>query len=163
MTTESARHRDAAEPSDAADAAIARLANGRVTAIRASIATRRLTPSMTITPLDGTGAAEVDLAWWCGAPTRSEDPAPLDWPLRREIAMRLLSYAPGRELLGVWTRPGPPEASDGDLEWAAALRHAAAAYGGPAPDCLVVTRWGWLLLPDGASRWWSTPRRPRKA
>ncbi len=163
MTTESAGHCDAAEPSDGVDAGITRLANRRVIAIRASIATRRLTPSMTISPLDGFAAAEGDLAWWCGRPTRSEDPEPLDWPLRREIAMRLLSHAPGRDLLGVWTRPGPPEASDGDVEWAAALRHAAAAFGGPAPDCLVVTRWGWLLLPKGACRWWSTPRRPRSA
>ena len=163
MTTDAAGHHESGGSTASVDPVIARLATRRVTAIRASIATRRLTPSMTISPLDGLGAAEGDLAWWSGPPTRSEDPAPLDWPLRREIAVLLLSHAPGRQVLGVWTRPGPPEASDGDLEWAAALRHAAAALGGPAPRCLVVTRWGWLLLPDGACRWWSTPRRPRSA
>jgi hypothetical protein len=140
--------------------AIERLGTGRVAALRASIATRRLTPSLSISPLDGLGSAEGDLAWWSGEPTRSENPAPLDWALRREIAMRLLSHAPGRRLVGIWTRPGPPEPSDGDLAWAAALRHAAAAYDGPAPVVLVVTRWGWLLLPAGAQRIWRTPRRP---
>lgn len=165
MTTESdqpvggAQHRQPAgiEGAASVEPAIARLANGRVTGLRASIATRRLTPSMTISPLDGLGAAEGGLAWWSGHPTRSADPAPLDWPLRREIAMRLLSHAPGRDLLALWTRPGPAEVCDGDHEWTAALRHAAAAYDGPAPKCLVVTRWGWLLLPDGAGLRWSTP------
>jgi hypothetical protein len=126
---------------------IERLATRRVAALRATIATRRMTPSMSVTPLDGLGAAEGDLAWWSGAPTRSEEPPPLDWSLRREIAMRLLSHAPGRALVGVWTRPGPPEASDGDHEWAAVLRHASAAFDGPPPSCLVVTRCGWLVLP----------------
>ncbi|MGH3475809.1 MAG: hypothetical protein ACRDQD_03115 [Nocardioidaceae bacterium] len=158
MTTESARQARPAEPDASVDATIARIATGRVTALRATIATRRLTPSLSLRPLDGLGSAEGDLAWWSGQPTRSADPAPLDWSLRREIAMRLLSHGAGRDLLGVWTRPGPPEVADCDYEWAAALRYAAAAYGGPAPRCLVVTRWGWLLLPGGASRVWSTPR-----
>ena len=164
MTTDPDQPADGIEAATTVDPSIARLATARVTGLRASIATRRLTPSMTISPLNGLGVAEGDLAWWSGRPTMSADPAPLDWPLRREIAMRLLSHAPGRDLLAVWTRPGPPEAGDGDHEWAAALRHSAAAYAGRPPKCLVVTRWGWLLLPDGAGRRWSTPgRTPRRA
>jgi hypothetical protein len=131
-----------------------------VAALRASIATRRLTPSLSISPRDGLGAAEGDVAWWSGLPTRAENPPPLDWPLRREIALRLLGHAAGRTVLGVWTRPGPPEVGDGDVEWAAALRHAAASYDGPAPVLVVVTRWGWIALPDGTRRIWRTPRRP---
>jgi hypothetical protein len=140
---------------------IERLGTRRVAALRASIATRRLTPSLSICPLDGLGSAEGDLAWWSGEPTRSENPAPLDWALRREIAMRLLSHAPGRRVVGIWTRPGPPEPSDGDLAWAATLRHAAAAYDAPDPAVLVVTRWGWIALPTGVQRLWKTSRRTR--
>jgi hypothetical protein len=137
---------------------VERLATGRVCALRVSIATRRLTPSLSITPLDGLGAAEGDLAWWSGEPTRVADPPPLDWHLRREIAMRLLSHAPGRRVVAVWTRPGSLEPSDGDIAWAAALRHSAAAYGGGAPTLLAVTRWGWFALPDQVRRAWG-PRR----
>jgi hypothetical protein len=137
---------------------VERLATRRVSALRISIATRRLTPSLSISPLDGLGTAEGDLAWWSGEPTRAADPPPLDWHLRREIAMRLLSHAPGRRVVAVWTRPGPFEPTDGDIAWAAALRHAAAAYGGGAPTLLAVTRWGWFALPENVRRVWK-PRR----
>lgn len=147
---------------DRLDPTVERLATGRVAALRVSIATRRLTPSLSISPLDRLGVAEGDLAWWSGEPTRAVDPRPLDWHLRREIAMRLLSHAPGRRVVAVWTRPGSPEPSDGDIAWAAALRHAAAAYGGAAPTLLAVTRWGWFALPDDVRQLWESDRPARK-
>jgi hypothetical protein len=142
---------------------VEQLATRRVTALRATIATRRLTPSLSISPLDGLGVAEGDLAWWSGEPTRAADPPPLDWHLRREIAMRLLSHAPGRRVVAVWTRPGQLEPSDGDIAWAAALRHAAAAYDGVAPTLLAVTRWGWFALPEDVRRVWQPPRAGQKS
>jgi hypothetical protein len=158
MTTSCRARRVPPDRSDRLDPVVERLATARVSALRVSIATRRLTPSLSISPLDGLGLAEGDVAWWSGEPTRAADPPPLDWHLRREIATRLLSHAPGRRVVALWTRPGPLEPSDGDIAWAAALRHAAAGYGGLAPTLLTVTRWGWFALPDDVRREWQ-PRR----
>lgn len=117
-----------------------------------------------------------------------------DWHLRRELVARLFDQAastqtPGADgqpetsagssagdrhcaadqrttaVLLVSTRPGAAEAEDADHAWWAAATSAATELDLRLLCLVVVTRWGWLTLPEGPQRHWTRlrDRNPRSS
>lgn len=157
--------------------AIAQFARDRVLALRTSTRRRVFPAALSVHLLltdvgdpvrAGGGASAAGIgpaaaAWTAPALGTSR----WDWHLRRELMARLLEqvdqhgHHPGAhaaEVLLVWTRPGPPEREDDDAAWWAAARSASADVRVQVQGLVVVTRWGWLMLPEGPSRRWQRLR-----
>lgn len=96
-----------------------------------------------------------DVAWWSNDAGRGPRH---DQGLRIDIALRLVDSQHDAPVVAIWARLGPNELAQSDLGWLAAVRHAAADRGAPAPPLLVITRWGWRCLPAGTSRSWKRLR-----
>lgn len=92
-----------------------------------------------------------DLLWW-EPPTRRT--SGIDDGLATEIAARLLTGTAGTPVIAIWTRSGPPDQTDSDVAWWAAIRKGAAIAAVATPSLLVITRAGWRCLPHGSSRTW---------
>lgn len=93
-----------------------------------------------------------DIAWWdvpADSATRS------DHGTRADVLRRLLCDIVDEPVVAVWARPGPNETTQSDLGWLAALRQEG---GGESMTLVVITRWGWQSLPDGAIRTWKRIR-----
>jgi hypothetical protein len=145
-----------AESSGARRHPLRRWLRARVMTLRAATR-RRLFPGAVELVADGASAHEGPAAAWCYGDE------PCDHALRVDVLVRLLTDCGCRGLAAVnlvHVRPGPHEASDLDLGWAAAADAAAAISGVEVRTVLVVSRWGWLDLRTGDRRSW-VRLRPR--
>jgi len=93
-----------------------------------------------------------------GFVVRAQDLMLLDHGLRVDVLTALLEETPGSWDTSWLVRPGVPAAHDADLAWLTAARDAFAAHGRALRGFFAITRYGWLDLGDGTSRFWKRLR-----
>ena len=141
-----------------ASAAADAFARSRILALRATRAEAAWSARLSVVRCSDINTAcgtAQDATWW---DLRKDEHLHHDHGISLDVALALLAAQTREAVVGVWARHGRPEPAQSDIEWLVALGHAAALTGGAPPPLLVITRWGWRLLPQGTSRAWQRLR-----
>jgi hypothetical protein len=132
---------------------LARWLRARVAALRTATQRRNFPAAVELVTPAASPGAEPLATWRYGI-------EPTDHGLRVDVLTRLLTDCHSRtepvstQVSLVHVRPGPHEAADLDLGWAAAATVAGAIAGVEVVTAVALSRWGWYDLRTGQQRSW---------